>query len=254
MTARRVALVTGGSRGVGAATCRALAREGFDVILTCRNKLARAASVAAEVERLGGRALAVQSDITSGPDRARLAGAVGAWGRGLDALVLNASGGLEKELLAADAGYPVRVNRDAQVEMVEAAWQLLNPGAVVVHVTSHWAHLHGRVEQFPDYEPVAASKHAGEMALRALKPRLAERGASLAVVTGDLVEGTITARLLERRTSGLTARRRDESGRLPTVEDMAEAIAAVCTDGGALETVVVGGSLSELLSRGSAVG
>jgi len=254
VTSRRTALVTGGSRGVGAATCLALAREGFDVVLTFRNKRARADAVGAAVEQAGGRALSVQSDITSAPDRTALAAAVGEWCGGLDALVLNASGGLEKDLVAADPGYPNLVNRDAQVAMAGVVMELLNPGAVVVHVTSHWAHLYGQVDQFPNYDPVAASKHAGEVALRALEPRLVDRGASLAVVTGDLVEGTITARLLERRTSGLTAQRQRESGSLPTVDDMAAAIATVCVAGGAAETVVVGGSLAGLLRRGSPVG
>ena len=247
MTSRRTALVTGGSRGVGAATCRALARDGFDVVLTYRNKGPRADAVAAEVESLGGRALALQSDITSAADRDALAAAISEWGGGLDALVLNASGGLEKDLVAADPRYPLLVNRDAQVAIVEAVIDQLNAGAVVVHVTSHWAHLHGRVEQFPDYEPVAASKHAGEVALRQMEPRLAQAGASLAVVTGDLIEGTITARLLERRTNGLTAQRREETGSLPSAEDLADAIAAVCAAGGASETVVVGGALADLL-------
>ena len=247
MSRRPTALVTGGSRGVGAATCRALARDGFDVVLTYRNKGARADAVAAEVMDLGGRALAIQSDITSALDRGALAAAVEEWSGGIDALVLNASGGLEKDLVAADPQYPFVVNRDAQVAMVQALLAQLRPGAVVVHVTSHWAHLHGRVEQFPDYEPVAASKHAGEVALRAMEPRLAAVGASLAVVTGDLIEGTITARLLERRTAGLTAQRRGLTGALPSAEDLAEAVARVCLEGGAPATVVVGGALADLL-------
>ena len=239
--------MTGGSRGVGAATCVALARDGFDVVLTFRNKRARADAVAAQVEGLGRRALAVQSDITSAADRAELVVALRGFGGGLDAVVLNASGGLEKDLVANDPEYPFVVNRDAQVASVEALLELFNPGAVVVHVTSHWAHLHGRVEQFPDCEPVAASKHAGEVALRQMEPRLSARRASLAVVTGDLIEGTITARLLERRTAGLTQQRRGETGVLPSVEDMAEAIARVCAAGGAANTVVVGGPLAALL-------
>ncbi|MFN2463762.1 MAG: SDR family oxidoreductase [Candidatus Dormibacteria bacterium] len=241
MTARRVALVTGGSRGVGAATCVALARQGFDIFLTYRNKASRADAVAAEVQALGGRAVAVRSDITAAADRADLAARAGA----LDVLVLNASGGLERDLVAADPAYPMRVNRDAQVDMVRCVMQKLRPGAVVVHVTSHWAHLYGRVEQFPEYEPVAASKHAGELALRALEPELIERGARLTVVTGDLIEGTITARLLERRTSGLTEQRRLEAGVLPTVADMALAIAGACIPGASSDTVVVGGPLPE---------
>src|SRR5438067_4755187 len=97
----------------------------------------------------------------------------------------------------------MRINRDAQGATLEALLPLLARPAVVVFVTSHWAHLYGEVPQLPDYEPVARSKRAGEDLLRARIGVLADRGIRLLVVTGDLVEGTITARLLERRSRGL---------------------------------------------------
>jgi len=58
----RVALITGGSRGIGAATARALAKEGADVVITYGRSRERAEQVVAEIEALGRRALAVQSD------------------------------------------------------------------------------------------------------------------------------------------------------------------------------------------------
>jgi NAD(P)-dependent dehydrogenase (short-subunit alcohol dehydrogenase family) len=102
MAARRVAVITGGSRGIGAATVRELADRGFDVAFTYRNKKARADDVAAEVVRAGGAALAIQADITEDRPLALFAAAVRAWRRQVDLLVLNASGGLERDLLAAD--------------------------------------------------------------------------------------------------------------------------------------------------------
>ena len=51
-----MALITGGSRGIGAATALALADRGFDVAITYRNKAARAGEVVGEGERRGGRA------------------------------------------------------------------------------------------------------------------------------------------------------------------------------------------------------
>ena len=56
---RPVALVTGASRGIGAATALALAEHGYDVVITYRNKAARANEVASEITRRGVRALAV---------------------------------------------------------------------------------------------------------------------------------------------------------------------------------------------------
>lgn len=69
--------------------------------------------------------------------------------------MLNGSGGLERERLAADPDDPRRINRDAQLALTEGTWPLLRPGATVALVTSHWAHRLGEVEQLPAYEPVA---------------------------------------------------------------------------------------------------
>ncbi len=245
---RPVALVTGGSRGIGAATTLAFARRGFDVALTYRNKASRAESVAAEARTLGANALTVGGDLTDGSAVRDLEQQVKAWRGRLDVLVLNASGGLERDLVAADPGYPMRINRDAQVALVDALLPLMPSGSTIVFITSHWAHLYGKTQQLPAYEPVAQSKWAGEQALRARQEELASCGVRLLVVTGDLVDGTITPKLLERAGPGMTARREAALGALPTAADMGEAIADAATDnelpGG--YTVVVGGDLDTL--------
>ena len=61
---------------------------------------------------------------------------------------------------------------------------------------------------------------------------LAERDISLVVVSGDLIEGTITPKLLQRGVPGLIEARRAEAGSLPTVETFAEAIVEAAGDGG----------------------
>lgn len=86
----RVALVTGGSKGIGAAIAVALGREGARVALTYRDAADRAAAVAKRVEQAGGEALTVPLDLT---DHATIGAAVDAvrarWG-GIDVLVANA--------------------------------------------------------------------------------------------------------------------------------------------------------------------
>jgi NAD(P)-dependent dehydrogenase (short-subunit alcohol dehydrogenase family) len=243
-----VALVTGGSRGVGAATVVALASRGCDVAFLYRNKAARAAQVAQAARAAAAAALALACDITQPDQLASMVGAVARWRPGLDALVLNASGGLERDLLAADPDYPMRINRDAQLALAERLLPQLKPGSTVVFVTSHWAHLYGRVAQIPAYEPIARSKHAGEEALRAWQPRLAARGARLLVVTGDLIEGTITPKLLERSSPGFTRGWREAQGGLPTAEQFGAAIASAVFDAGlpAGHVVVVGNPLGAL--------
>ena len=84
-----VALVTGASSGIGAATARALAAEGAAVVLLAR-RADRLNELKAEIEAAGGRALATPTDVTDDEQvAAAVAGTVGEWGR-LDILVNNA--------------------------------------------------------------------------------------------------------------------------------------------------------------------
>lgn len=225
LTGKRV-LITGASRGVGAVLATTLAQRGADVVLNYRNKRPRAEAVAQQVRALGRHALLVQADITVPEDAERMMREAAAVG-GLDVLVLNASGGLEKNR-APD--YALRLNRDAQVDLAERALPLMPRGGRIVFVTSHLAHFYGEKPVFPGYEPVAEGKRAGEDELRARIPVFAERGVSLVVVSGDLIEGTITPKLLQRSSPGLIEARREEAGGLPTTKEFAEAIADATAD------------------------
>src|SRR6185295_11800789 len=88
-----IALVTGGSRGLGPYIARALAREGMNVVLTARDA-AGLEHVAASVRALGTRATPVPADLASGADRERLVREAEAVGS-IDVLVNNA--GIEPE-------------------------------------------------------------------------------------------------------------------------------------------------------------
>lgn len=249
MQEQLVALITGSSRGIGAETALALAAHGYDVVLTYRNKAARAQEVAATITQQGGEALALCCDITQADSVAHLFQQLGQWRTHLHILVLNASGGMEKDLVAADPDYPMHINRDAQLALVQQALPLLHPSGTIVFVTSHWAHLYGRMQQLPAYEPVAASKHAGEQALRKLQPDLNARGLRLLVVTGDLIEGTITPKLLERTAPGLIEHRRTTQGALPTARDMGREIAQAALNPTLASgtTIVIGAPLASML-------
>jgi hypothetical protein len=82
----------------------------------------------------------------------------------------------------------------------------------------------------PEYEPVARSKRAGEDALRELQPELAAAGVELVVVSGDMIEGTITATLLERANPGAISSRRESAGKLYNVGEFAAEVAAAAVD------------------------
>jgi NAD(P)-dependent dehydrogenase (short-subunit alcohol dehydrogenase family) len=226
---RNRALITGSSRGIGADTAVLLAERGFDVVINYRDekKAHRAEKVVQRVRDAGGESFAVRADLTDGESVEELFRAVvREWG-GLDLLVLNASGGMES---GAAEDYALRLNRDAQVRVLEAAVPLMDPGSRVVFVTSHQAHFIRTTETMPEYEPVARSKRAGEDALRERVPALEERGIGFVVVSGDMIEGTVTAQLLNRANPGALDARREAAGRLYNVQEFAAEVAAAATE------------------------
>ncbi|HWI32445.1 MAG TPA: SDR family oxidoreductase, partial [Microbacterium sp.] len=224
----KTALVTGSSRGIGADTVRYLAEAGADVVINYRNKAPRAEKLAAQLREASGvRALVVGADLTDAASVALMLSEVAREFGKLDILVLNASGGMESGM--AD-DYALTLNRDAQVNVLQAALPLLGPGSRVVFVTSHQAHFIRTTPTMPEYLPVALSKRAGEDALRELIPDLEERGIGFVVVSGDMIEGTITATLLERANPGAISERRESAGKLYNVSEFAAEVAKAAID------------------------
>jgi 3-oxoacyl-[acyl-carrier protein] reductase len=223
----RVALVTGSSRGIGADTVRYLADAGAAVVVNYRSKAPRAEKVVAEITGAGGRAIAIGADLTDAASVAEMfERTVTELGR-IDVLVLNASGGMESGM---GDDYAMRLNRDAQVNVLEGALPHFAEGARIVFVTSHQAHFINTTPTMPEYEPVARSKRAGEDALRAKRPELEAAGYEFVVVSGDMIEGTITATLLERANPGAIQARKEDAGRLYNVSEFAAEVASAAVD------------------------
>ncbi|NOJ59548.1 SDR family oxidoreductase [Arthrobacter sp. 260] len=220
------AIVTGSSRGIGADVAKLLADQGAAVVVNYRQKAPRAAKVVAGIEAAGGKAVAVGADLTTAEGSAALIqAAVDNFG-GLGLLVLNASGGMESGV---EEDYALKLNRDAQVNMLRAAMEVMPTGSRVVFITSHQAHFINEVPTMEAYEAVARSKRAGEDALRELLPELEAKGITLVVVSGDMIEGTVTATLLDRATPGAIEARREQAGKLYSVAEFAAEIANMAT-------------------------
>jgi NAD(P)-dependent dehydrogenase (short-subunit alcohol dehydrogenase family) len=221
------ALVTGSSRGIGADTAGYFAAAGATVVINYRNKEARALKLVAAIEAAGGSAIAIGADLTDPGARSALFAQIQDKLGGLDILVMNASGGMESGM---GEDYAMRLNRDAQVDLLDAALPLLHEGSRIVFVTSHQAHFIKSTETMPEYLPVALSKRAGEDALRDRIPALADAGIGFVVVSGDMIEGTITATLLERANPGAIGQRRESAGRLYDVSEFAAEVALAAVD------------------------
>lgn len=222
---RRIVLITGASRGIGAETARVLAARGDHVVINYREKRKRAEILAEEITAAGGSASVAGADITDSDSARTLIDTVLADHGRLDVLILNASGGLERD---AAPDYAMLLNRDAQSRLATLALPHLPAGGHLVFVTSHQAHFSATRPVPTGYEPIAASKRAGEDVLRALIPQFDSHGIVFTVVSGDMIDGTIIVRLLERRDPDAVTARRDH-GTLPTVEEFATAVADAAT-------------------------
>ena len=141
---RQVCVVTGSSSGIGAATVRLYARNGWNVVINCSRDTAAAEVVAAECRDLGAETLVVKADIASDTDCRRLAAEVEArWGRA-DVLVNNA--GTTKFVAAADLeGLDAADFQHIYAVNVIGAWQMSralvpllkrHPGAGIVNISS----------------------------------------------------------------------------------------------------------------------
>jgi 3-oxoacyl-[acyl-carrier protein] reductase len=137
--AGKVALVTGGSRGIGAEITRRLAAEGADVGFTYRSGQAEAAEVAGWVRELGRRAFTVAADLAEPAAAAAVADAVtGEFGR-LDILVNNAGithWGSVAQTSRADFDRLVAVNARGPFLLMQAVAGRLADGGRIVNISS----------------------------------------------------------------------------------------------------------------------
>jgi NAD(P)-dependent dehydrogenase (short-subunit alcohol dehydrogenase family) len=176
--AGKVALVTGASRGIGEAISRRFAREGAAVALAARDEAA-CRSIAQEIQADGGRALALETDVTDAGQIARtVAAVVSKWGR-IDVLVNNAGiaesapfaktdQALWDRHLRVNATAPYLLTRAVLPAMLERKW------GRVINIAS----LAGLVGA-PYVAAYTASKHALVGLTRALAAEVAGKGVTV---------------------------------------------------------------------------
>ena len=182
---RRVALVTGASRGLGAVIARVLAGRGYDLVVTARHAHPLD-EVAASLARSGSTVAAIDGDITDAGVRARLVDAARGLG-GLNVLVNNASElgpvGPLATFEVTRFGRIFPVNAGAPIALIQLALPLLDARrGLIVNITSDAAH-----GAYPGWGPYAASKAALEVLTRTLAAELRDRGVSAVLVDpGDM--------------------------------------------------------------------
>jgi NAD(P)-dependent dehydrogenase (short-subunit alcohol dehydrogenase family) len=227
---RGVVLVTGGSRGIGAAASVALAADGWDVGVNYRRQADEAARVAKACEELGRRAIAVQADVVEPDQIERLFDTVTAELGPIGAVINNAGvvspGGRVAEYDLERLDRVFRINSISAFLVAGAAVRRMSTayggaGGVIVNVSSRAAVL-GSAGEYVDY---AASKAAVDALTTGLGNEVAKEGIRVLGVRPGLIETDIHE-----------AGRLDRLGATPPLarpgkaEEVAEVIAFLASD------------------------
>jgi 3-oxoacyl-[acyl-carrier protein] reductase len=218
--AGRTAIVTGGSRGIGAAVARRLAADGARVAVVYRSNAEEADAVVRAIRSTDAEAIAVQADVSDAPSVNAMASAVREAFGAIDILVNNAG------ILENQASF------DAQLR-TNALSVILVTQAVLPHVPARGGHI-VNVSSSLVYRPraglsvYAASKAAVDALTHAFAVELGPRNITVNAVAPALTRTDMTAPIPEE----VKARMRESTplGRLAEPEDIADAIAFLASD------------------------
>jgi 3-oxoacyl-[acyl-carrier protein] reductase len=224
----RVAIVTGGSRGIGAAVCRALAASGARVVVGYRSGEAEARAVVAGIEAAGGKAEAAAVDVADPASVDGLFDGVAARHGRLDVLVNNAGivkDGLLLTMKREDWRRVQDVDLDGVFSCTKRALETMFRARAgrIVNVASVSAIRGGRGQT--NY---AAAKGAVLSFTRAVALEVADRGVTVNAVLPGFVDTEMTASI--KRRAGDRILERIPAGRTGTPEDVAGLVVFLCSD------------------------
>jgi NAD(P)-dependent dehydrogenase (short-subunit alcohol dehydrogenase family) len=209
-------LITGGSRGIGAAIARQLAAPGNRVVVNYLQSEAAAAEVAAEVVAKGGEATIVQGDVRSEDDLKKMAAAAGP----LDVLVHNAAIGVMKPWDKIRTGqWDLTLDSSLRPFWLLTKLCTLNEGAAVIGLSSL-----GSRQYTPGYAAIGAAKAGMEALTRQLAVEMAPK-VRVNTVCGGLVRTDALRYFPEGEKMVAAAEALTPMKRVGTPEDIAAVVA-----------------------------
>jgi enoyl-[acyl-carrier protein] reductase III len=224
--ADKIALVTGGSRGIGRAIALKLARVGCDVAVTFHTGQDEAEGVVREVQALGRRSLALASDVSEPESLAEAFAGFRRQFERVDIVVSNAATGVLKPALELTLKHWRRcleTNALALNTLAQQAVPLMAPGGCFVALSSL-----GATRAIPHYAFIGASKAALESLARHLAQELGPRGLRVNVVSAGVVDTDALKYFPHREQLLAEHARRAPAGPRLTPEDVADAVCLLC--------------------------
>ncbi len=233
---QRIALVTGGSRGLGRNIATHLARGGYDIVLTYRSQKEEGEAAVAEIEKLGRRAIALQLDVaqvkTFAAFRDTFATALGDnWQQNqFQALVNNA--GIDRRNLfpkatEEDFDSLMNVHFKGVFFLTQTLLPLIADGGRIVNTSSGLARF-----AIPGYSAYGAMKGAVEVLTRYLAKELGPRKIGVNCVAPGIIETDFTREALERPGASESFAANIALGRVGQPDDIGSVVAFLCSDAG----------------------
>ena len=223
--ASKVAMVTGGSRGIGAAIAKRLAAEGAKVGITYSKGADAAASVVKEIERAGGKAIAIQADATDASAvKAAVEKTVATFGQ-LDILVNNAGTAIPKpfeEATLEELDHVIDLNIRGAFVTTQAALKHLTSGGRIIMIGS----CVGERMLTPGLVPYAATKAAIRMFTQGLSREVGARGITVNNVQPGPIDTELNPASGDWATPQVAA---TALGRYGTVEEVAALVAFIAS-------------------------
>ncbi|MEP7063433.1 MAG: enoyl-[acyl-carrier-protein] reductase FabL [Betaproteobacteria bacterium] len=243
--AGRVALVTGGARGIGRAAARKLARAGCDVIVNYYNSHDEAQALCDEITGLGRRGLAVQGSVADAASVDDMFEAVRAQFERIDIVVSNAASGVLKpamEMTLKHWRWCMETNAFALNLLAQRVVPMMPAGGRLLAMSSL-----GATRAIPNYAFIGASKAALESLVRALAQELGPRGIRVNAVSAGVVDTDALAYFPNRDRLLAEFAERAPAGPVLTPENVADAIYLLCLPEADMitgQTIVVDGGFA----------
>ncbi len=223
----KVALITGGSRGIGRAIAIRLAENGAHVVVNYVRHRRDAEETAAEVAKLGRRCLLVKANVANEVDVQEMFKILASdFGR-LDILVSNAASGVLKpvlELTQRHWNWAMDINARALLTLVQHGVPLMKRGSRIIAVSSL-----GAIRAIENYTAVGASKAALESLVRHLAVELGRLGINVNTVSAGAVDTDALKHFPNREQILAAAMERTPLGRLTTPDDVADIALFLCS-------------------------